>query len=144
MKWWTKAMGTLKTAKWHPLYGVIFSSMYHTKQLNPWANSSASHEVKYSWLSACQGRWSHLKITQAFMNVQQASETSHNKSSLWQLSVPMPKLLVNVYRYYLMVKVCLLVVYVEVDFSLIQSHINLFDFINTNCATHKDLPMALL
>ena len=49
--------------------GVIFSSTYHTKQLNLWANSSASHAVKYSWLSACQWRWSHLKITQALMNV---------------------------------------------------------------------------
>ena len=33
--------------------GVIFTSTYHTKQLNPWPNSSASHVV--SQLSACQG-----------------------------------------------------------------------------------------
>ena len=32
--------------------GVIFTSTYHTKQLNP---SSASHVVSYSQLSACQG-----------------------------------------------------------------------------------------
>ena len=52
MKWQAKAMSTLKTAKWHPL--VIFTSTYHTKQLNPWPNSLASHVVNYSWLSACQ------------------------------------------------------------------------------------------
>ena len=35
--------------------GVIFTSTYHTKQLNPWSNSSASHVVNYSQVSACQG-----------------------------------------------------------------------------------------
>ena len=37
--------------------GVIFTSTYHTKQLNPWPNSSASPRrvVNYSQLSACQG-----------------------------------------------------------------------------------------
>ena len=35
--------------------GVIFASTYHTKLLNPWPNSSASHVVNYSWLSDCQG-----------------------------------------------------------------------------------------
>ena len=35
--------------------GVIFTSTYHTKQLNPWPNSSDSRVVNYSQLSACQG-----------------------------------------------------------------------------------------
>ena len=35
--------------------GVIFTSTYHTKQLNPWPNSLASRVVNYSQLSACQG-----------------------------------------------------------------------------------------
>ena len=35
--------------------GTIFTSTYHTKQLNPWPNSSASCVVNYSQLSACQG-----------------------------------------------------------------------------------------
>ena len=35
--------------------GVIFTSTYHTKQLNPWPNSSASRVMNYSRLSACQG-----------------------------------------------------------------------------------------
>ena len=34
--------------------GVIFTSTCHTKQLNPWPNSSASRVVNYSQLSACQ------------------------------------------------------------------------------------------
>ena len=35
--------------------GVIFTSTYPTKQLNPWPNSSVSRVVNYSELSACQG-----------------------------------------------------------------------------------------
>ena len=35
--------------------GAIFTSTYHTKQLNSWLNSSASRVVNYSQLSACQG-----------------------------------------------------------------------------------------
>ena len=35
--------------------GAIFISTYHTKQLNPWPNSLASHLVNYNQLSACQG-----------------------------------------------------------------------------------------
>ena len=35
--------------------GVIFITTYHTKQLNPWPDSSASRVVNYSQLSACQG-----------------------------------------------------------------------------------------
>ena len=35
--------------------GAIFTSTYHTKQLNPWSNSSASRVVNYSRLSGCQG-----------------------------------------------------------------------------------------
>ena len=35
--------------------GVIFTSTYDTKQLNPWPNSLASGVVNYSQLSDCQG-----------------------------------------------------------------------------------------
>ena len=31
------------------------NSKYHTKQLNPWPNSSANRVGNYSQLSACQG-----------------------------------------------------------------------------------------
>ena len=33
--------------------GAIFTSIYHTKQLHPWPNSSASHVLDNSQLSAC-------------------------------------------------------------------------------------------
>ena len=36
--------------------GAIFNSICHTKQLNPWANSSASCMVNHCKLSACQGK----------------------------------------------------------------------------------------
>ena len=35
--------------------GAIFTSIYHTKQLKPWPNQSASRVVSYKQLSACQG-----------------------------------------------------------------------------------------
>ena len=35
--------------------GAIFTSTYHTNQLNPWQNSSASRVVNYSWLSTYDG-----------------------------------------------------------------------------------------
>ena len=34
--------------------GAIYTSTYHTKQLNPWPNSSVSRMVNYRQLSACQ------------------------------------------------------------------------------------------
>ena len=35
--------------------GAIFTSIYHTKQLNPWPNSLSSSVVNYTQFSACQG-----------------------------------------------------------------------------------------
>ena len=52
--------------------GAICTSTCHTKQLNPWPNSSASHVVIHSWLSACQGRWGHLKATRTLVDARQA------------------------------------------------------------------------
>ena len=63
--------------------GAIFTSTHHTKQLNPLPNSSANRMVNHS--SSCllvKGRWSHLKTGLALVDVWQASETSHSKSSL--------------------------------------------------------------
>ena len=36
--------------------GAICTSTYHTKQLNPWPNSSASHVVNYVQLAVCLSR----------------------------------------------------------------------------------------
>ena len=45
--------------------GAIFISTYHTKQLNPWPNSSASCVVNYSRLSACQGEMEPFEADQS-------------------------------------------------------------------------------
>ena len=79
--------------------GTIFTSTYHTKELNPWPNSSARCVVNYSWLSACQG---DMKPFEALMDVWQTSETSHNKSSSGYQYLP--EVLVTVYSFCLMVK----------------------------------------
>ena len=50
-----------------------------------------------------QARWSHLKTNQVLlMDISQALETSHSKSSLDSFQYQyLPELLVNVYRYHL-------------------------------------------
>ena len=35
---------------------AIFTFICHTKQLNPWPNSSVNHVVNHRWLSVCQGK----------------------------------------------------------------------------------------
>ena len=81
--------------------GVIFTSTYHTKQLNPWPNSSASRVVNYSQLSTCQGDmqpfegdpYTHGRLT------------SPSKGSPGNFQHQyLAELLVNVYSYCLMVK----------------------------------------
>ena len=89
------------------LISAIFTYTNHTKKLNPWPNSSASCVANFSRLSACQGVWSHLKLTWALVDIWQASETSHNKSNLGNFHhqyLTLAELLVNVYSYCLMVK----------------------------------------
>ena len=101
MKWFVNPLCKLKTAKWHQL--VLFSVSHNTtKQLNPSPTSPASCVA--GWLLV-QGRSSHSKITHAFMDIWQNSETSHSKSSLgnyqhWYLA----DMLANVYSYCVMVK----------------------------------------
>ena len=41
--------------------GAIFSSIFHKKHLNPWPNTSATHVVNYSQLSACPGEMGPFK-----------------------------------------------------------------------------------
>ena len=85
--------------------GIIFTSTYHIKQLYPWSNSSASRVVNYSQLSACQGDMQPLKATGTLVDVWEASETSHSKSSPGYFQHQyLAELLVNTYSYCLMVK----------------------------------------
>ena len=52
-----------------------------------------------------EGKWSHLKTSQALMDIWQDSETSHSKSSLGNYQHQyLSELLVNMYSYCLMVK----------------------------------------
>ena len=85
--------------------GVIFTSTYNTKQLNPWPNSSASCVVNYSQLSASQGDMqpfegepdTHGYLTSLRNKSQQSSQGNFQHQYL-------TKLLVNVCDYCLMVK----------------------------------------
>lgn len=72
------------------------------------------------WFTAgfllAQRRQSHLKITRAFMDIWQTSETSYSKSNFHHQYLP--ELIVNVYSSRLMVKkVCLIFVCVEATFG---------------------------
>ena len=54
--------------------GVIFTSKCHTKQLNPWPNSSSSRVVipgTAGYLLA-KKNWGHLQATQALVDARQA------------------------------------------------------------------------
>ena len=54
MKWQEKARYAFNKNNQMVSIGAIFTFIYHTKQLNPWLNSSANHVVNYSQLSAFQ------------------------------------------------------------------------------------------
>ena len=79
------------------------------------------------------------------MDILQASETSHSKSSLVNFQHQyLPELLVNVYSYRLMV---LDVVHVEGGFSQIWSHTSLLPAIEVDHKlpdTHINKPLLLL
>ena len=85
---------------------VIFTFTYHTKQLNPWPNSSASRVLNYSRLSACQEDMesfegdpsTHERLT-SLRNQATAKAALGNFHHQY-----LAKLLVNVYTYHLMVK----------------------------------------
>ena len=87
--------------------GAIFTSTYHTKQLNPWPNSSASHVVNYSRLSACQRNIQLFEGDPSTCARLTSLRTSHVHSKSNQDNFQhqyLPELLVNVYVYHLMVK----------------------------------------
>ena len=85
--------------------GLIFTSTYHTKQLNTWPNSSASHVVNYSQLSACQGDMQLFEGDPYTRGHLTSLRTSHSKSSSGNFQYQyLAELLVNVYSYCLMVK----------------------------------------
>ena len=80
---------------------TIFTSTYHTKQLNLWPNSSTSGVVNYSQLSACPGEMEpfkdHLGTCGFLISLSRSNLGNFHHQYL-------SKLLVNVYSYQLMVK----------------------------------------
>ena len=85
--------------------GVIFTSTYHTKQLNPWPNSSASRVVNYSQLSACQGDMQPFEGDQYTRGRLTSLRNKPRQKQRGQLQHQyLAELLVNVYSYCLMVK----------------------------------------
>ena len=99
----------------------------HIAQSN-WIHGQTHQPVVWWIIASClpvNGIWSHLKATRALVDVWQAWETSHSKSSLGNFQHQnLPELLLNVYTvgYHLMVKVCLTVMCVEAGLSQIWSH----------------------
>ena len=86
--------------------GAIFTSIYHTKQLNLWPNSSASCVVNHSWPSACQEEMEPFKdhpstseYLASLRNKPQQKQPIGNFQHQY-----LPECLVNVYSYHLTVK----------------------------------------
>ena len=115
MEGWGRA-GSHKVAGKHYIFskssqmasiGVIFTFTYHTKQLNPWPNSSASRVVNYSWLSACQGEMQPFESdpdTRGHLHDKpQKQATAKAARGNFQHQY-LAELLVTVYSYCLMVK----------------------------------------
>ena len=99
-------------------FDAIFSSMYHTKQLNAWPSSSVSHVVIYSWLYVCPGEMEPFKD---HLNTQGLSDNLQKQATAKAISAPCNTCLncLNVYSYCLMVKMSLAVVWREAGFSQI-------------------------
>ena len=103
--------------------GVIFTSTYHAKQLNPWPNSLPSRVVNYSQLSACQWDMQPFEGDPYTRGRLTSLRNKPQQNSLGNFQPQYPaELLVNVYSYCLMVK-SLAVVCVEAGFSQIWSQI---------------------
>ena len=68
------------------IIGTIFTSTCHTKQPNPWTNSSASHVMIHSRLFACQGK---IGLFESWLKHSWTSDRLRkdlNESRLFQLS----------------------------------------------------------
>ena len=93
-----------KTGQMAPI-GVIFTSINHTEQLNPWPNSSASRLVNYSRLSACQGDMQPFEGDPYTRGHLTSLKNKLSKSSPGNFQHQyLAELLVNMYSYCLMVK----------------------------------------
>ena len=79
--------------------GAIFTSTYHTKQLNPRpTHQPVVYIVNYSQMSACQGE---MELFKDDPSIRGRLTSLRNKPQLkqpGQLSAPIPIWTVNVYR----------------------------------------------
>ena len=84
---------------------AIFTTTDHTKQLNPWPNSSTSHVVNYSQLSACQEYMQPFEGDLSTRGHLTGLKNKPQQSSLFNFQHQyLPELLDNVYSYCLMMK----------------------------------------
>ena len=85
--------------------GVIFTSTYHTKHLNPWPSSLASHVVNYSHLSSCPGNMELFEGDLSTCVRLTSFSTKPQQSSLGNFQHQyLSELLVHLYSYHFMVK----------------------------------------
>ena len=137
-KWQEKASSLLKPAKWHPL--GPFSPPHITQ--SSWIHGQ-THQPVVWWITAgcllVKGICSHLKATRALVDVWQASETSHSKSSQGNFQHQyLPELLFNVYGYHLMVKSMIwCCVHGKWLFSNLVTYTNTHTDTHTHTGTHR-------
>ena len=74
---------------------VIFNTTYHTKQLNLWPNSSTSHVVNYSWLTACQEDMQRFEGDPSTRGCLKGLRNKPQQKQPWQLSASIPALIVS-------------------------------------------------
>ena len=77
---------------------LYFTSKYHTKQLNPWPNSSGSCVVNYSQLFVCKREMEPFEDHPNTHGCLTGPRKNHSKSSLGNIQHQcLPKLLANVH-----------------------------------------------
>ena len=98
-------MSTLKTAKWHQLVPISSPHITQSSYINPWQNSSASHVLNYSWLSACQGGMEPFEDHLSTHGCLTSLINKPQQKQPGQRSAPnLAELLDNVYSCHVMVK----------------------------------------
>ena len=104
--------------------GATFTSTYHTKQLNPWPNSSASRVVNYSRLSACQGEMEPFEGDQSTRGRLTSLRNKPQQKQPRQLSASIHASIVSqCIQLSFDGEKCVAIVCVEGVFSQIRSHI---------------------
>ena len=105
------------------------TSTYHTKQLNPWANSSASRVVNHSQLSACQREMVPFEEHPSTRGCTISLSNKPNQKQPGQLlAIYLAEQLVNVYSHHFDGKKCVLLLCAWKPAFLRFGHIITFNF----------------